>query len=127
MSDPRHVRIIPIDILSNPYTNNKRSSSNQVTGNNERLDITNNNNEYNTKLNNIVCSQNKDEGNSHRRSLLVTLEDGTTTETSGSIRDISSNRRILETQQNIGIEKVNGINGNQYINQQQQYSPLIHR
>ena len=116
----RNERVIPIHILSNPHTNLTNSPSlNQESRKSTTTDKVHNNNEYNNKLNNIICSDNNNDENLQKRSLLVTLEDGTTTETLGSIRDIVADNNILKNLQNTGKENVNGVRSNNPKNQRQ--------
>lgn len=121
-------RVIPIQILSNPHTkikNGHPSSSQDIRRN--AADTANNNNTYEDKLNNISFDDNNEGENSNRRSLLVTLEDGTTTETLGTVRDIESEKNYFDNLQNNTIENVRNLNNEISTNQQQHFSPTIHR
>ena len=116
-------RVIPIRILSNPHMS-ARSQMPSLMNEADIIDTVNNNNNKDVNIN---CNDNDKDGNSQRRSLLVTLEDGTTTQTLGSVRDISPANVGLDNSQsnNIGLvsESINAGSANQ----NQEHSPLIHR
>ena len=82
--------------------------------------------------NNSYNNNSDNNESSHRRSLLVTLEDGSTTETQGSIRDIKRDRSnpsvdIID----IGIDIVNNRENDSYKSSpkqvNEQYSNLLNR
>ena len=119
-------RVIPIRILTNPHMS---VSSQMPSSMNESdiIDTVNNNNTYNNKDVNIKYNDNDKDGNLQRRSLLVTLEDGTTTQTLGSVRDIGPANICLDNSQNNNIGSVREIVHTGSTNQNHEHSPLIHR
>ena len=91
--NPSSERIIPISLSPKPFTKFITPTFNQETAPESRLETTNNN-DYYKKVSDIISNESNNSNNennnksSQRRSLLVTLEDGSTTETQGSVRDI---------------------------------------
>ena len=137
-SNPSSERIIPISLSPKPFTkhNPHNPNPNPQSAPENRLETTNNN-DYYKKVSDIISNNsynNNSDNNesSHRRSLLVTLEDGSTTETQGSIRDIKRDRSnpsvdIID----IGIDIVNNRENDSYKSSpkqvNEQYSNLLNR
>ena len=119
-------RVIPIRILSNPHLS-ARGQMPSLMNEAHIIDTVNNNNSYNNKDVNINYNDNDKDGNLQRRSLLVTLEDGTTTQTLGSIRDFGPANICLDNSQNNNIVNASEIINTGSTNQNQEHSPLIHR
>ena len=138
--NPSSERIIPISISPKPFTKSQNPKSKQDNRSENKSDATNNN-DYYRKVSDIISGTNNNninsEENLQRRSLLVTLEDGSTTETLGSVGDIGSdNQKALKNlQDKIEIEidlNTSNNNNNKFQNsqqetQQQEYSHTLHR
>ena len=139
--NPSSERIIPISISPKPFTKSQNPKSNRNTKSGNTSDTTNNNDYYKT-VSDIISGNNNNNSNSNenfqKRSLLVTLEDGSTTETLGSVRDIESDnhqpspRLKDKIEIEININSPNNNNNNKIDNsqeetQRQEFSHLLHR
>lgn len=136
--NPSSERIIPISFSPKPFTKSQNPKSNRNTKSGKTSDTTKNN-DYYKKVSDIISGNNNNNIDSHenfqRRSLLVTLEDGSTTETLGSVGDIESDN-LKRLQDKIEIEinidspnnnNNNKVNNSQEETQRQEYSHLLHR
>lgn len=138
--NPSSERIIPISISPKPFTKSQNPKSKQDSRSESKCDATNNN-DYYRKVSDIICGTNNNninsEENLQRRSLLVTLEDGSITETLGSVGDIGSDNQndLKDLQDKIEIEiNLNTSNNDsnkfkkpQVETQRQEYSHPLHR
>ena len=118
-------RIIPINISPKPFTKLKKSTLNQDNTQEKSIDARNNNDYYKQVSEIINNNNNENSDDLQRRSLLVTLEDGSTTETLGSIRDIELDQARRKSLENENVEELNTSNNNK--SSQQQYSNFINR
>ena len=135
-TNPSSERIIPISLSPKPFTKHNPHNPNSQNKPESRLETTNNN-DYYTKVSDIISNKsnnnsNDDNESSHRRSLVVTLEDGSTTETLGSVRDVNRGRGIPTVDIiDIGIDiknsHANGSNGSSPNQPSEQYSNLLNR
>ena len=136
-TNPSSERIIPISLSPKPFTKLHNPNSNPTQSAHESRLETTNNNDYYKQVSDIISNNSNNNNNdnnesSHRRSLLVTLEDGSTTETQGSVRDIKRDRSKPSLDIiNIGIDIVNNRgnhNAKTSLKQtQEQYSNILNR
>ena len=128
--NPSSERIIPISISPKPFIRSPKPNSNHETKPHTTTTDTTNNNDYYKQVSDIISNNNNNNHeNLQRRSLLVTLDDGSTTETLGSIKDIESENNPSKRLKDIEIEiEVNNSHNHQSQQQQQpQYSHLLDR